>query len=153
MFNTMAGVNITQVPYKGAAPAVTDLLGGQVQMHFASAIAVLPHIATGKLRAIAVSSLERMPALPDVPTVAETLPGYEMKFWFGVLAPAGTPADVVARLSTEFNRVMKMPDVIEKIKAGGMEPFSTTTPEFAALLKSDAVKYAKIVKDSNVKMR
>lgn len=153
MFSKMAGVQITQVPYKGAAPAVTDLIGGQVQMHFASAIAVLPHIASGKLRAIAVSSAQRMAALPQVPTLAETLPGYEISFWFGVLAPAGTPRDLVAALNGEFNRIMALPDVVEKVKAGGMDPYSISTEAFADLLKSDAAKYARIVKASDMKVQ
>jgi tripartite-type tricarboxylate transporter receptor subunit TctC len=153
MFNKMAGVNIARVPYKGAAPAVIDLMGGQVQMHFASPIAVLQQVAAGKLRAIAVSGPTRMAALPQVPTVAETLPGYEMKFWFGVLAPAHTPREVVAKLSNEITHIMAMPDVREKLVAAGMEPYSISTDQFAALLKSDAAKFAKIVKDADVRMQ
>ena len=153
LINMMAGVRTTHVPYKGGAPAVTDLVGGQVQMHYGSPINVLPHIRSGRLRALAVSSPARLPTLPDVPTFAEAgLPGYEIRIWYGVLAPAGTPREVQARLATEINRIMLLPEVKERLDAAGMDRYSLTAEQFASVLRSDMDKFGRIIKAANVKL-
>jgi tripartite-type tricarboxylate transporter receptor subunit TctC len=153
MFNVMAGVKTTHVPYKGGAPAIADLLGGQVQFSYGSAIIVLPHIRQGKLRALAVSSAKRLQTLPDVPTFAEAgLPGYEISIWNAVLAPAGTPREVVARLNKEIDRIMALPEVQEKLDAGAMTRLTLPPAEFSKLMKSDMEKFGRIIKTANVKL-
>lgn len=153
LLNIMADVKTTHVPYKGGAPAVTDLIAGQVQFTYGSPIIVLPHIRSGKLRALAVSGTARLPSLPDVPTFAEAgLPDYNIRIWYGVLAPAGTPKPVVARLSSEIDRIMGLPEVKEKLDVGGMGRFSLPTDQFQALMKSDSDMYRSIIKTANVKL-
>jgi tripartite-type tricarboxylate transporter receptor subunit TctC len=153
LMNMMAGVKTTHVPYKGGGPAITDLIGGQVQFSFGSPIIVLPMIKAGKLKAIAVTSPQRMAVLPQVPTMAESgLPGYEVRVWYAVLAPAGTPKDVVAKLGTEINRIMALPETKEKLDAAGMERLSMPTDKFEAQMKSDMEKFGQIIKTANVKL-
>lgn len=153
MLNIMANLKTTHVPYKGGAPAVMDLIAGQVQFTYGSPIIVLPHLRTGKLRALAVSGTSRLPALPVVPTFAEAgLPDYEVRIWYGVLAPAGTPKEVVARLSSEIDRIMGLPEVKEKLDSGGMGRFSLPPDKFEALMKSDMDKYRAVIKTANVKL-
>ncbi len=153
LFNSVAGVRMTHVPYKGGAPAVTDLVAGQVQLMFSSAGAVLPNIKAGKLRAMAVSGKTRIVALPDVPTFAEAgLPNFEATNWFGVLAPAATPRDIVNKLSAELIRVQSLPDVKEKLVNQGVDPWPGGPEQFAALIKSDLEKFARIVKSANIKL-
>jgi tripartite-type tricarboxylate transporter receptor subunit TctC len=153
LFNIMAGVKTMHVPYKGGAPAVADLLGGQVQFTYGSPIIVLPHIKTGKLRALAVSSPTRLPSLPNVPTFAEAgLPGYEIRIWYGLLAPAGTPKDVVAKLSKEIDKIMALPETLEKLDAGGMGRYQLSPAEFGKVMKADSEKYGRIIKEANVKL-
>jgi tripartite-type tricarboxylate transporter receptor subunit TctC len=153
LFNRMAGVKTTHVPYKGGAPAVADLLGGHVDFTYGSPIIVLPHIKSGKLRALAVSGPTRLASLPDVPTFAEAgLPGYEIRIWYGLLAPAGTPKEVVARLNKEINRILALPEVNEQIEAAGMQRFVLEPDQFEALMKQDADKYGRIIKEANVKL-
>lgn len=153
LFNMMAGTKTTHVPYKGGGPAITDLVGGQVQMHFGSPISVLPHIRSGRLKPIAVTGQQRMVALPQVPTIAEAgVPGYEMKIWYGVLGPANMPREVATRLNGELNRIMALPDVKEKLDAGGMQQFSISNEQFTTLLRDDSAKFARIVKDGNIKL-
>jgi tripartite-type tricarboxylate transporter receptor subunit TctC len=153
LFNIMAGVKTMHVPYKGGAPAVADLLGGQVQFTYGSPIIVLPHIKAGKLRALAVSSPTRLPSLPDVPTFAEAgLPGYEIRIWYGLLAPAGTPKDVVAKLSKEIDKIMALPETLEKLDAGGMGRYKLSPAEFDKVMRADSAKYARIIKEANVKL-
>lgn len=153
MFNMMAGVKTTHIPYKGGAPAIADLLGGQVQFSYGSAIIVLPHIRQGKLRALAVSGPTRLAGLPDVPTFAEAgLPGYEIRIWNAVLAPAGTPKEVVSKLTKEIDRIMDLPEVQEKLDAGAMTRLSLSPAQFTTLMKSDADKFGRIIKAANVKL-
>lgn len=153
LFNRMAGVKTTHVPYKGGAPAVADLLGGHVDFTYGSPIIVLPHIKSGKLRALAVSGPTRLASLPDVPTFAEAgLPGYEIRIWYGLLAPAGTPKEIVARLNKEINRILALPEVNEQIEAAGMQRFVLEPDQFEALMKQDADKYGRIIKEANVKL-
>ena len=153
LFNAMAGVKMEHVPYKGDTPAMTDVMAGTVAVMFTTAIAATPHVRTGKLRAIAVTSRKRIPSLADVPTVAEGgVPGFEAVSWGGVMATAGTPPDVVARLNAEFNRILKMPDVAAKLESLGAEIVGGTPDEFATYLKAEIAKWGKVARDNNVKL-
>jgi tripartite-type tricarboxylate transporter receptor subunit TctC len=152
MLKAEAGVDITHVPYKGSAPAVADLLAGQVQMMVDGLPSALPHVKAGKLRAIALTSLHRAPALPDLPTIAETYPGFYADAWSGLFAPKGTPQPVVDKLSTEVQRILRLPDVREKLAALGAEPVGSTQAEFTAHVKREIDKWAKVVKTSGAKV-
>ena len=153
LFKTMAGVDMTHVPYKGSAPALTDLMGGQVQIMFDNLPSSLPHIKAGKLRAIAVTSLTRAPALPDVPTISESgLPGFEASSWFGILAPSGTPPAIVTRLNTEINKWLQTPEAKEQLLAQGAQAAGGTPEQFAAHIRSETDKWAKVVKASGAKV-
>ena len=152
LFNSMAGVKMVHVPYKGAAPALADLLGGQVQLMFSTMPPALPHVKDGKLRALAVTSAKRSPAAPDLPTVDEiALPGFEANTWHGVVAPAGTPRAIIARLNREIVAILHLPDVVERLSAQGAEPVGSTPEEFAAYIGSETLKWAKVVRDSGAK--
>jgi len=152
MLKSEGGVDITHVPYKGSAPAVSDLLAGQVQMMVDGLPSALPHVKAGKLRAIALTSLRRAPSLPDLPTIAETYPGFYADAWSGLFAPKGTPPPVVDKLSAEVQRILKLPDVREKLTALGAEPVGSTQAEFAAHVKREIDKWAKVVKTSGAKV-
>jgi tripartite-type tricarboxylate transporter receptor subunit TctC len=161
LFKTMTGVNMVHVPYKGSAPAITDLIGGQVQVMFDNLPSSLQQIKAGKLRAIAVTSAQRSPALPDLPTIAESgVPGFEATSWFGVLAPAGTPPAIVNRLNAEINKWLQSTDGKEKLLAQGalIEPRGESvtaggSPEqFAAFIRSETDKWAKVIKASGAKV-
>ncbi|WP_438998556.1 Bug family tripartite tricarboxylate transporter substrate binding protein [Variovorax beijingensis] len=152
MLKSEAGVDIAHVPYKGSAPAVSDLLAGQVQMMVDGLPSALPHVKAGKLRAIALTSLRRAPSLPDLPTIAETYPGFYADAWSGLFAPKGTPQPVVDKLSAEVQRILKLPDVREKLTALGAEPVGSTQAEFAAHVKREIDKWAKVVKTSGAKV-
>ena len=146
MFNSAAGVRITHVPYKGTGPALTDLMGGQIQMMFNDTS--LPHIKSEKLRALAVTGKKRWPQLPDVPTLSELgVAGYETYNFFGILAPAGTPAPILARLNTELVAIMKDPAMQAWLQERGAEPASSTPEEFAAYIRRDLAKWARVVKE------
>jgi len=152
LFNSMAGVKLVHVPYKGAAPALADLLGGQVQIMFSTMPPALPHVKDGKLRALAVTSLKRSPAMPGLPTVDEAaLPGFEANTWHGVVLPAGAPGAIVARLNREIVAILHLPDVVERLSAQGAEPVGSTPEEFAAYIRSETVKWAKVVRESGAK--
>jgi tripartite-type tricarboxylate transporter receptor subunit TctC len=153
LFKTMAGVNMTHVPYKGSAPALTDLIGGQVQVMFDNLPSSLQQIKAGKLRAIAVTSAQRAPALPDVPTIAESgLPGFEATSWFGVVAPAGTPPAIVARLNADVNQWLQTPEAKEKLLAQGAAAAGGSPEQFAAYIRAETEKWAKVVKASGAKV-
>ena len=153
LFKVMAGVQMTHVPYKGSSPALQDLLGGQVQLMFDNLPPSLPQIKAGKLRALAVTSLARAPALPDVPTMAEAgLPGYEASSWFGVLAPAGTPPAIVAKLNAEIAKWLATPEAKEKLSKQGANAAGGTPEDFAKHIAAETAKWAKVVKDSGAKI-
>ena len=153
MFKSMAKVDMMHVPYKGSAPAVTDLLGNQIAIMFDNMPSVIPHVRSGKLRAIAITTAKRSPELPDVPTIAEAgVPGYEAMSWFGLLAPAATPAPVLAKLSGALAKVLANPEVKKKIVDQGGEPVNETPAQFAAFIQSESVKWGKVVKSSGASL-
>jgi tripartite-type tricarboxylate transporter receptor subunit TctC len=146
LFETLAGVDMVHVPYKGSSPAVTDLLAGQVNMMFDNMPSALPHVKSGKLRALAVTSAKRSPAMPELPTIAEAgVKGYEASSWFGVLAPAGTPKDVVAKVNGAILKSLSTPDIKEKLSSQGAEPAGDTPEKFAAFIRAEIDKWAKVV--------
>jgi tripartite-type tricarboxylate transporter receptor subunit TctC len=148
-----AGIRMIHVPYKGAAPAVTDLLGGQVSLGIVALSASLPHVRTGKLTALGVTSLKRTVFAPDVPTIAESgFPGYEVEFWMGVMAPSATPREIVTRLNSEIVKILQMPDVRERFHSQGFEIYSSTPQQFSAYIKAEIQKWAKVVKESGAKV-
>ncbi|WP_431112672.1 tripartite tricarboxylate transporter substrate binding protein [Variovorax paradoxus] len=149
MLNSMAGISLQHVPYKGVAPALNDVLGGQLPIVFASLPSALSHIKAGKLRALAVSGDKRSPVLPEVPTIAEAVPGYNGTLWIGLFAPAGVPADVLATLQEATRKALAAKDLREKLDQQGVEIAAPTTPDqFAKLLQDDIAKWARIVKAS-----
>jgi tripartite-type tricarboxylate transporter receptor subunit TctC len=150
LFKSMTGVQMTHVPYKGAGPALTDLIGGQVQVMFTSPLAALPHVKTGKLRGIAMASRTRSQAAPDLPTVAETVPGYEASLWYALLGPARLPQPVVATLNAETIRALRLPDVAERLTGQGVEPAGGTPAELAAFMKSETAKWGKVVREARI---
>ncbi len=152
LFNSMAGVILVHVPYKGAAPALADLLGGQVQLMFSTMPPAMPHVKDGKLRALAVTSRKRSPAAPELPTMDEAaLPGFEAITWHGVVVPAGTSAAIIARLNREIVAILHLPEVVERLSSQGSEPVGSTPEEFAAYIRSESVKWAKVVRESGAK--
>lgn len=151
LFSLKGGVDILHVPYKGGGPAVADLLAGHVQFSFATAPSVLPLIQSGRLRALAVTTLNRFPGLPNVPTISETLfPGFEVSNWYGFFAPAKTPKDIVGRLNTEIRRAMADPDISKAMLGQGMEPEPSSPEELDAYLKSEISKWAEVVKKRGI---
>ena len=149
MLNQMAGIELQHEPYKGVAPAINDVLGGQLPIVFASMPSALAHIKAGKLRALAVSGGTRSPVLPDVPTIAETVAGYNGTLWIGLFAPAGVPADTLAKLQEGMARALAAKDLRDRLELQGVEIAPKTTPEqFAALLQEDIAKWARVVKSS-----
>lgn len=152
-FNIAANVKMTHIPYKGGGPALNDLLGGQVQVSLNVPLAFIQHVKAGKLRALAITGDSRVSSLPQVPTFAEAgLPSYDARNWYGIFAPAGLPRPIVDRWSAEMTRILSMTDIKENLIAQGMDPFIQTPDQFAALMKSELVKYARIVKLANLKL-
>ncbi|AOG24397.1 Bug family tripartite tricarboxylate transporter substrate binding protein [Acidovorax sp. RAC01] len=152
VFASMAGVQMTHIPYKGSGPAVTDMLGGQVDLMFDSITSARPHIQSGKLRALAVTTARRSPALPDVPTVAEAgVPGYEVSPWFAVFARTGTPPEVIARLNKVLNDAMKQPDTLRKLESVGAEPIGSTPQELATHLNRELERWGKLIQQRNIR--
>jgi tripartite-type tricarboxylate transporter receptor subunit TctC len=153
LFKSMAGVDMVHVAYKGLGPGIADLMGGQIQVMFADVNLVVPHIKSGKLRALAFTGAHRSPALPDLPTVAEAgVPGYAAGTWYGVLAPAGTPAPIVARLSDEIRKALALPEVQSALIAQGVEPAGTTPAQFADYLRDEHAKWGKVIREAKIKI-
>ena len=154
LLKTMTKVDIVHIPYKGSAPAMNDLLGGQVAIAFVNIIAGLPPARLGKLRALAVSCIKRSALAPDLPTVAESgLPGFDIVAWFGVMVPARTPKEVVARLNSEIARVIQMPETFDRLVSQGAEPVAANTPEqFRAFVASDIAKWRKLMDDAGIRL-
>jgi len=152
LYNLMAHVKAQHIPYKGTGPALIDLIAGQYHYNFAGLAGATVMMRSGKLRGIAVTTPKRVAALPDIPAVAEALPGFEIVGWYGVLAPAKLPGPLVNRLHDEFVKVLKQPDVRERILADGAEPVGNTPEEFRKYMLADLVKWAKIVKESGAKL-
>ena len=153
LFNIVAGVKTQHVPYKGAGPATIDLLGGQVQMFYSVPINIISHVKGGKLKGIAVTGETRLAALPQMPTFAESgLPGFDVKTWNGVLAPAATPKQIIDKLSTEIGSILATPDAREQFDGQGLHTFISTPDQFAALMKSDMAMYLKVIRSANIKI-
>jgi tripartite-type tricarboxylate transporter receptor subunit TctC len=150
MFNFMTGIDAVQVPYKGSAPGVTDLLAGNVQFMFNALPSMLGHFQTGKLRALGVSGARRSSQLPDVPPIKEVVPGYEVTTWYSFVAPAGTPKPVVDRLNREISAIVESPEIKEKLKGQGLEADAMKPEELAALFKSESAKWAKVIRDAKI---
>ena len=153
MFAVMTGTRLVHVPYKGAGPAMTDLVGGQVMLFFASMPAALLHIQSGRIKCLAVTSEHRAAVLPDIPTVAESgVRGYALTTWFAILIPVGAPKDVIARLNGEINKIILMPEVKQRLATVGAEPLGGTSEAFGVYLKSEVAKFAKIIHDINIQV-
>ena len=150
MFDHLARIRLTHIPYRGAGPAMSDLLGGQVDMMFATAAAVAPHIATGRLRALGVTSSERSSAFANVPAIADVVPGYSVESWYGLLAPAGTPADVMARLHTAMTLAMQHPDFKRKLEPEGLSVSPGTPSDFGAYIRREEARWRRLIKDNNI---
>lgn len=152
LFDSMAKVKMIHVPYKGTGPAGMALLAGEVQLTFSSIPTVLPHVRAGKLRALGVGNAERVPLLPEFPTIAESgLPGYEAYAWGGMIAPANTPKDVIARLNREIVQILKQKDVADQLLKEGVVPTPSTADEFGAYIKAEIVKWGTVIKLANIK--
>ena len=153
LYETMAGVQMVHVPYKGFGPALTDILSGQVQLMFNSIVALVPQIKAGKVRALAVTSRNRSALLPDIPTLSESgLAGYEAGSWYGILVPAGTPRDIVMRLNAEIVRAVKQPELRERLAGEGADPIGGTPEEFSAHIRTELARMGKLIKDARIKV-
>lgn len=153
LFAGMAGIRMNHIPYKGTGPAMTDLLGGQTDVFFSSTAAAMPQVQAGKLRALAVTTARRIPALPNVPTVAEAaLPGYEVTLWHGLIGPKGLPREVVERISAEVTKVLKLKETAELLQNDGVVPAGGTPAEFHAVIRREIEVWRKVATDANVKV-
>jgi tripartite-type tricarboxylate transporter receptor subunit TctC len=149
----MTNTQSTHVPYKGDAPAISELIGGQVQFILSSVPALIQHVKGGKLRALAVTTPQRWPELPDLPAVAESVPGYEHTSWNGMWGPAGTPGEIVTRLNQTLARLLTLPDVQEKLRADGRAPAHSSPEEFSRIIGREIAKWTKVVKAGNIKVQ
>lgn len=153
LLEMMTGVKMQHIPYKGTAPMLVDVMNGQLTFTFGSALGVMPHVKSNRLRAIAVTSGKRSPALPDLPTIAESgVPGYEMILWYGLIGPAGIPSEIVQRLNGEIGKVLRDKEVSGRLAAQGVDAEPTTPQQFAQLIASELKKYAKVVKQTGAKV-
>jgi len=153
LFKLVTGVNLVHIPYKGAPPALNELIAGQVQVMFGTILAAAPHVRSGRVRAIAITGAQRSNALAEVMTFAQAgLPAYDASSWNGILVPAGTPRTIVERLNTELVRILKSPGVLERLAQDGADPAPTTPEEFAAFIKSEIAKWAKVVQAANIRI-
>jgi tripartite-type tricarboxylate transporter receptor subunit TctC len=153
MLKAMAGINIVHVPYKGGAASITDLIAGQVQLVISSAPSVVPHVRSGRLRALAIGSAKRTPALPDVPTVAESgVPGYEYTTWYGIFAPARTPAPILGRLNAEIVRMLADPQMTQRFQSQGGDPASSTPAALTAYMREETARWIRVIKTAGIKI-
>lgn len=152
LFKSMAGVNLNHIPYKGTGPLITDLIAGQVALTIASAVPLAPQVKAGKLRGMAVTGAQRSPSFPDLPAIAETVPGYEVVNWFGILAPAGTPTAIVTRVNAELNKALAAPRFRDGLRAQGADAAGGPAEEFARVIRADVAKWAKVVRDSGARV-
>jgi tripartite-type tricarboxylate transporter receptor subunit TctC len=153
LFNSMAGVQMAHIPYKGAAPAMQDLIGGQIHLMFDNLASSLAQVRAGRVKALAVTTAKRSTLAPELPTIAESgLAGFDISTWFGIFAPAGTPREAIARLHAEFTRALATPDVREKMLNMGAEPVGNTPAEFATFIRAEAEKYARVIKASGARV-
>ena len=152
LFRSMAGIDVVHVPYKGTGPAITDLVGGQVQMMITGVVALMPHVKSNRLRALGVTSAKRVAALPDVPTVAESgVPGFDVSSWFGVFLPARTPRPIVMKMNEEIRKILANPDVRQRLIDQGADPASNTPEEFAAYVKAEMARWGQVVRSTGAK--
>ena len=148
----MTKTYMTHIPYKGSAPVVTDLIAGQVDVMFDNLPNVIQHVKSGRMKALAVSGGKRSQAAPEVPTVAESgVPGFDVAVWFGILAPAGTPRDIVQRLNAESTRIINSPEVTDRFLKQGVEPRTGTPEQFGDMIKSEVGRWAKVIRDAGIK--
>jgi tripartite-type tricarboxylate transporter receptor subunit TctC len=153
LFKTEAGIDIVHVPYKGSAPALADLIGGRVSMMFVNVLSALPYVQSGQLRAVGIAMAQRSAALPQLPTIAEAdMPGFVAGAWFGILVPAGTPPAIIGKLNAEIVRILRLPDVIDRLASQGAEPIGDTPEQFAGNIQRETAKWAKVVKDSGAQI-
>jgi tripartite-type tricarboxylate transporter receptor subunit TctC len=153
LFSILAGIKMQHIPHKGAGPAIIDLVGGQVQLFANNALPLTPFVKTGRMRALAISGNQRLRALPEVPTFTEAgLPGFSGNSWQGVMAPAKTPKAIIDKLSAEYARILRQPDVRDTLQKMGAEPMPGSPEQFAALIKADLVRYAKLIKDAKIRL-
>jgi tripartite-type tricarboxylate transporter receptor subunit TctC len=152
LLRTMTGIDIVHVPYKGTGPALTAMLSGEIQMQLIGISSVVPHMKSGRMRALAVSGAKRSAAAPEVPTVAESVPGYVFDVWYGMLFPAGTPRAIVAKTNAEINRALKSPALAQRFAGVGVEPAGTTPEAFASMLKAEIAKWKKVVAEANIRI-
>ncbi|HSQ05224.1 MAG TPA: tripartite tricarboxylate transporter substrate binding protein [Burkholderiales bacterium] len=152
LFKTMAGIELNHIPYKGTGPLITDLIAGQVSITIASAVPLIPQVKAGRLRGLATTGAKRSAAFPDVPTIGETVPGYEVTNWFGILAPAGTPRAIALQLNGALNKALQRPDVKDLLIARGADPGGGTPDDFGKIIKADFAKWAKVVKASGARV-
>ncbi|MDP1675189.1 MAG: tripartite tricarboxylate transporter substrate binding protein [Burkholderiales bacterium] len=152
LFKSMAAIRMEHIPYKGTGPLITDMLGGQIGVTIASAVPLTPQVRSGKLRGLAVTGPKRSAAFPELPAIAETVPGYEVVNWFGIFAPAGTPMDIVKRVNADLNTALKNPELVKRLNAQGADAVGGSAEAFTRVVKADFAKWAKVVKDSGAKV-
>jgi len=151
LFKTMAGIEMTHIPYKGIPPAVTDVIAGRVTMLMTTTISAAPHVKSGRLRALAITSPKRLAAMPEVPAIGETVPGYEADAFQGMVAPAGVPREIVRQLADDIAAIVRLPEIRERIIADGAEPIGSTPEAFSVFLKKEMLKWGKVVKESGAR--
>ena len=152
LFKTMAGIDLNHIPYKGTGPLITDLIAGQIVLTIASAVPLTPQVKAGKLRGMAVTGPKRSPSFPDIPAIAETVPGYEVFNWFGILAPSGTPAAIVTRLNTEMNAALNVQSIKDMLRLQSADAAGGSAEDFARIIRADHVKWAKVVRESGARV-
>jgi len=152
LFKTMAGVQMVHIPYKGVGPLLTDMVGGQIPVTISSAVPLSPLVKSGKLRGLAVTGGKRSAAFPELPAIAETVPGYDVTNWFGIIAPAGTPAPIVSRINAALNKSLQSAELVKMLNARGADAVGGTAAEYAAIIRADFAKWAKVVKDSGARV-